>query len=117
MPAPPEPTAIDPPEVQFQKFYDLHNINDGYGIERVEKQRALEAFLSEFSEDWLELYHEWHESSGRPPYIVQKIFQTKAKVDMTGPSGTTEVKSTEADRTSPTPELAVDQYCGKPFLC
>ena len=49
------PLHTDPPEVQFQKIYDLLDIHLGYGIEHVEKQRALEAFLDGFPEAWLEL--------------------------------------------------------------
>ena len=112
-----EPLANDLPEMRYQKFYDLHNINAGYGIEHVEKQRALEAFLDGISEDWLDPYHDWHDDSGRPPYKLQRRYRRKIKVAKTGASGTEETKYVEADSRSPTPELSVDKFCGKPFLC
>ena len=33
-------------------------------MDAVEKRRALEAFLDAFTEEGLEAYHDWHESTG-----------------------------------------------------
>jgi HD-GYP domain-containing protein (c-di-GMP phosphodiesterase class II) len=53
----------------------------------VEQQRSLEAFLSLFSEEKLNLYHAWHRSTGKQPLPVQAAYRMKVKEELIEEAG------------------------------
>lgn len=83
---PPDPPELKDeeidPTVKFQTFYNKHNLRNGYGIKAVEQQLALEAFLGEFGQQKLELYHAWRLSIGRAPLQLKARYHKKTTIEV-----------------------------------
>ena len=101
----------------FEEFYLAHDLNDGYGMNIVEKQRALEAFLGSLDDEARDDYHDWIEKTGRTPLRLNTRYGRTKEVRMIGLDGVEVTKRAELRERSPTPEMRRDKFCGKVFKC